>query len=204
MTSTLIDQFFEAYMLYANETRGQDAQWRYLPSTRGEKNYSALEQELGIVLPDSYKQWHGQYDFPKIEFPMLNLFGSNRNLSLLASEYDWDLPPLLAGNQLYIFGDEANDVGPLVFDGRDATPGNEFPIRVYDHEFIDGEPEALSEIIFSSFTKMVECLLHYIKASPESGHGTSIRQFYDIDPEGAGSQGREYWDTWMAMLDETD
>ncbi len=204
MTNELIDKFFQAYSNYEVSLSGQNSRWKYWKSETGEKDYQKLEEGLQIVLPDSYKQWHARYNFSKIDLPMLRIAESDPNLASLAQEYNADLPPILAENQMYVFGDEGNDVGPLVFDGRMAVPGNEFPIRVYDHEYVDGYPEGMGKVIFSNFTKMVECLICFLEESPKNGLGNAIRSFYDIDPEGAGNEGRDYWETWIAMLDYED
>lgn len=204
MTQALIDQFFEAYARYDKETFGQYATWSYSPSSGIEKDFSKLEQQFQTKFPDSFKQFYSRYNFSEIETPLLTLTGSDPDLSSLAAEYNWDLPKLLTGNRLYVFGDGGNDIGPLVFDGREPKSGNEFPIREYDHEYIDGEPEALTEIMFSSFTKMIECLLHFLEEGSKTGYNAAIRQFYHIDPAGAGDDGRGYWTPWFAMPDESE
>lgn len=58
---------------------------------------------------------------------------------------------------MYPFAAEGNDAGPLIFDGRIKVVNNEFPIRVYEQEF-GGNLDGLSEIIFSNFSKLLECL----------------------------------------------
>ena len=199
-----MDQFFEAYARYETETLGQYSTWSYSLSTGIEKDFSTLERQFHTVFPDSHKQFYERYNFSEIEIPLLRLTGSDPHLSNLATEYNWDLPKRLTDNQLYVFGDGGNDIGPLVFDGRIPKSGNEFPIRMYDHEFTDGAPEALTEILFSSFTKMIECLLHYLEEGPKTGYNAAIRQFLDIDPEGAGSEGREFWPPWFDEPDESE
>lgn len=99
---------------------------------------------------------------------------------------------LLAKAKLYPFGAEGNDSGPVVFDAREVKTDNEYPVRVYDYDY-GGDLEGLSEIIFSSFTKLIECLTHYLKETKTRHDFEVIPEFFQIDPQGAGKTGVDYW-----------
>ena len=73
---------------------------------------------------------------------------------------NWHVPQELIPKGLIPFADDGNDTGPLVFDTRNQE-NEDFPIRVYDHEF-SGDLDGLSEVIFSSFSKMLECLTLFL------------------------------------------
>jgi hypothetical protein len=92
---------------------------------------------------------------------------------------------------------EGNDAGFLVFDGRLPKENNEFPIRVFDYmlEELDG----LGPIIFSSFSKLLACLIYYMKEIKTMPDFEIIPQFLAIDPEGAGKYGTDYWMGWANM-----
>jgi hypothetical protein len=85
-----------------------------------------------------------------------------------------------------------------VFDGRNPRPDNEFPIRVYDHEF-GGQLEGLSEIVFSSFAKLLECVTYFLQELKSRKNFEIIPDFFRIDPEGAGKTGIDYWLTCIKM-----
>ncbi len=65
--------------------------------------------------------------------------------------------------------------------------------------FSDGDLDGLSEIIFSSFNKMLACLTHFFNETNTRKNFEVIADFYTIDPNGAGSTGRSYWESWIAM-----
>jgi hypothetical protein len=122
-------------------------------------------------------------------------------LEKLADNLDWDIPEQLIAFGLIPFADEGNDAGPLVFDTRKATDKKDFPIRVYDHEY-GGDLEGLSEIIFSSFDKMLACLTHFLIETKIRKRFEVIPDFYTIDPNGAGLTGKSYWENWIQMEKE--
>jgi hypothetical protein len=73
--------------------------------------------------------------------------------------------------------------------------GNEFPVCYYDFEY-NGNIEGLSMPIFSSFTKLLECITHYLEQLEAKKNNEVIPDFFEIDPKGAGLTGREYWLAW--------
>lgn len=102
------------------------------------------------------------------------------------------------GHCLIPFANESNDAGTLVFDIRNASGKEDFPIKVYDHEY-GGDIEGLTEIIFSSFRKMLTCLTHFLTEIEKKKRFEVFADFYEIDPDGAGAIGKEYRESLIAM-----
>lgn len=175
-------------------------QWKLIPGIFKVENYKEIETEFQIQLPQSFINWHKEYFFLSCNCSILNLPHSNPNLPLqeIRQNLSWFIPQQIIPEKLYPFGSEGNDTGPLVFDGRIQMINNEFPIRVYDHEF-GGTLDGLSEIIFSSFEKLLECLTHYMSELKMRKDYEIIPDFFQIDPTGAGSTGIDYWLSWVSM-----
>jgi len=174
--------------------------WKLIKGTLSEEDYQKVENEFNIKLPKSFVEWHKEYFFLDADTSILRLPTSNPNLPLgeIKEDLNWFIAEQLIPQKLYPFGDEGNDAGPLVFDGRVDKKDNEFPIRVYDHEF-GGDLEGLSEIIFSSFEKLLECLTHYMTELKTRKNFEIIPDFFNIDPTGAGLTGVAYWLSWINM-----
>ena len=218
MTTEIIHKFFNAYLtafsnktVFTNDTpqemmlspKDQEGwfEWKLIKGTLLEKHYKKVEEDFKIDLPKSFVKWHKEYFFLGADTSILRLPTSNPNLPLkeVRQNLDWFIAEQLIPQKLYPFGDEGNDAGPLVFDGRRLNvKDNEFPIRYYDHEF-GGDLEGLSEIIFSSFEKLLECLTHYLTELKMRKNFEIIPDFFKIDPTGAGLTGVEYWLSWTNM-----
>ena len=213
----LIHKFFNAYLTaFSNKTvftkdspqqmmlspKDQDGwfEWKFIKGTLLDKDYEKVEDEFEIKIPKSFVQWHKEYFFLAADTSILRLPTSNPNLPLkeIRQNLDWFIAEQLIPQKLYPFGEEGNDAGPLVFDGRLSTQDNEFPIRFYDHEF-GGDLEGLSEIIFSSFEKLLECLTYYMIELKTRKNFEIIPDFFKIDPAGAGLTGIDYWLSWTNM-----
>ena len=178
-------------------------EWRLIKGSFAEEDYEKVANDFGVKFPKSFVQWHKEYFFLDADISIVRLPASNPNLPLadIRQQLDYLGAGQLISKQLYPFGSEGNDAGPLVFDGRVAAPDNEFPVRYYDHEF-DGEVEGLSEIIFSSFGKLLECVTHYMVQLKTRRNYEIIPDFFSIDPSGAGLTGIDYWSGWIAMQKE--
>ena len=209
----LIQKFFDAYlsafsnmtvftkdspqeMMLSPKNKAGWFEWKLTKGTFVDKNYQKLEHEFGIKLPKSFVQWHKEYFFLDGDTSILRLPKSNPNLPLegLKDNLSFFLAKKLIAEKLYPFGDEGNDAGPLVFDGRFDIDDNEFPIRFYDHEY--GNLEGLRKILFSSFGKLLECLTHYLIELKTRRNYEIIPDFFKIDPTGAGLTGIDYWLGW--------
>ncbi|MGM9476103.1 hypothetical protein ACS5PU_06725 [Pedobacter sp. GSP4] len=126
--------------------------WKPIKGTLIDSDYQKVEHKFGIKFPKSFVEWHKQYFFLDCSCQLIDLPVSSPNepLQQIIDNLDYSLAEDLIEAKLYPFGDEGNDAGPLVFDGRYEVENNEYPIRVYDHDY-GGDIEGLSEIIFSSF-----------------------------------------------------
>ncbi len=212
----IIEEFFNAYwptrtnsvyfddvpkemMLSAIDKDGW-YEWKPISGTLTADDYKKIETKYNATFPDNFIEWHKRYFFSNCDCSIIRLPHSlpTRPLEQIISNLDWYVPEQLIPLGLIPFADEGNDAGPLVFDTRNANDKNDFPIRVYEHEY-GGDLDGLSEIIFSSFYKMLECLTHFLTETMTRKSFEVIPDFYTIDPNGAGSTGKSYWDIWTQM-----
>ena len=211
----LITKFFDAYFkTFSNKTVFTDDvpqemilteeddegwfEWTLIEGTLVEEDYQKVEREFRVEFPKSFINWHRRYYFLDADVSILRLPTSNPNLPLeeIKKGLNSFIAEQLIPKKLYPFGYDGNDAGPLVLDGRVSTKDNEFPIRVYDHEF-GGDLIGLSEIIFSSFEKLLACLTHYMTELKTRKNFEIIPDFFRIDPTGAGLTGVSYWESWI-------
>ena len=175
-------------------------EWKLLKGTLALDDYRKIETEFNVTLPENFIEWHRRYFFASCDCSLVRLPCSlpTTPLEELISTLDWDIPKRLIPLGLIPFAEEGNDSGPLVFDQRNTKNNIDSPIRVYDHDY-GGELDGLSEVIFSSFSKMIECLTHFLVATRKQKRFDVIPHFYRIDPTGAGSTGKYYWQSWIEM-----
>ncbi|MEQ8811527.1 MAG: hypothetical protein RIE59_20830 [Imperialibacter sp.] len=174
--------------------------WKPIRGTLSESDYYQIEKDLGILFPKTFISWHQSYYFLDGDCSIIRLPASNPNRPLddLKQAINWSCSRHLISSKIYPFADEGNDIGPLVFDGRMPMQDNEFPIRVYDHEY-GGDLDGLSEIIFTSFSKLLECVIHYLTELKTRKNFEIIPDFFEIDREGAGRTGVDYWLSWVEI-----
>ena len=175
-------------------------EWKPITGTLQPSDYHELEKQFGVLFPKSFIAWHRANHFLDADCAVIRLPSSSptKPLESLKQTLNWFIPEQLIPQQIYPFADEGNDTGPLVFDGREPMPDNEFPIRVYDNSY-GGDLDGLSEIIFSSFQKLLECLTHYLTELKTRKNFEIIPDFFQIDPTGAGNTGVDYWLSWTRM-----
>ncbi len=208
-----IEQFFNAYWtpgiksIYTDKVSkemmrsavDEDGwyEWQLLPGNLTDEDYKRIEDRFRVTFPDVFIQWHKRYFFADCDCAIARLPNSTPTMPLhsLIETLDWHIAEQLIPIGLIPFAEEGNDAGPLVFDARN---NQDFPIRVYDHEY-GGDLEGLSEIIFSSFEKMLECLTHFLKEIKTKRNFEVVPDFFEIDPNGAGSTGKSYWLGWTEM-----
>ena len=209
--------FFEAYLrvfpnkiVYTDnfpiEMKGSEKdeegwiEWKPIRGTLEESSYHQIEKNLGALFPQSFINWHKSFFFLDGDCSILRLPYSNPSQPLeeIKRHLNWFIPEQLIPQKIYPFGDEGNDIGLLIFDGRKSAADNEFPIRFYDNEY-GGDLNGLSEIIFSSFTKLLECVAHYLTELQTRRNFEIIPDFFKIDANGAGSTGIDYWLSWSSM-----
>jgi hypothetical protein len=211
-----IEQFFEAYWtkemksVYTEEVPKEMMasavdkdgwyEWKPVPGTLTVDDYKKLEAKFKAIFPDNFIEWHKRYFFADCDCSIIRLPYSlpTRPLEKIIDNLDWYISEQLIPIGLVPFADDGNDVGPLVFDTRNQTKKDDFPIRVYDHEY-GGDLEGLSEVIFSSFTKLLECLTHFLNETKTRKRFDVIAEFFNIDPQGAGTTGISYWTSWIEM-----
>jgi len=174
--------------------------WKPIRGTLNEEDYSKIQIKYDLHFPISFIQWHSAYFFPGCDLPFVRLPGSMPNAPLVELEehLDYDLAKKLISESIFPFASEGNDTGPYVFDAREQVLNNEYPIRVYNFDY-NGDLEGLSEIIFSSFPKMLECLTHYLREIRKRPDFEIFPEFFAIDPFGAGKNGIDYWLSWAAV-----
>lgn len=211
-----IEQFFKAYwqegmkavytenvskeiMVSAVDSDGW-YEWKLIPGVLTNEDYKNVETQFKITFPENFIAWHKRYFFEDCDCSIIRLPCSSptRPLQEIIDNLDWYIAEQLIPFGLIPFAKEGNDAGPLVFDMRNASGKKDFPIRVYDHEY-GGDLYGLSEIIFSSFEKMLTCLTHFLTEIKTRKRFEVLADFYEIDPEGAGSTGKEYWESWIVM-----
>jgi hypothetical protein len=175
-------------------------EWKLVPGTFTSDDYKILKAKFKATFPDNFIGWHKRYFFADCDCSIIRLPHSlpTRPLEQIINNLDWDIPEQIIPLGLIPFADEGNDAGPLVFDTRNKKDNKDFPVRVYDHEY-GGDMDGLSEIIFSSFDKLLECLTHFLTETKTRKRFEVISDFYTIDPDGAGSTGRSYWASWTEM-----
>jgi hypothetical protein len=163
-------------------------------------DYKKIEDQFNVRLPNSFIEWHKSYYLLDGDCSLLRLPFSNplQPLQEVKNNLDWYIAKQLIPQKIYPFATEGNDGGPLVFDGRIEVANNEFQIRVYDQDF-GGNLEGLGEVVFSSFSKLLECLTHYMLELKARKSFEILPDFFRIDPDGAGKTGIDYWLSWAAM-----
>lgn len=211
-----IEQFFEAYwkpgmksvyndytpkeMMQSTINKDGWYEWKLMPGTLTMDDYKKVTSKYGANYPDNFIEWHRRYFFEDGDCSIVRFPHSlpTRPLAKIIENLNWYIPEQLIPLGLIPFADEGNDAGPLVFDTRNAIQMEDYPIRVYDHEF-GGDLSGLSDIIFSSFSKMLDCLTHFLTQTNSKNRFEAIPDFFDIDPKGAGSTGKSYWLSWIQM-----
>ncbi len=212
----IIDNFFKAYwstgmksvytekvpkeMMQSAVDKDGWYEWKLIPGTLTINDYKEVESKFKATFPENFIQWHKRYFFADCDCSLIRLPYSlpTKPLEKLIENLDWYIPEQLIPLGIIPFADEGNDSGPLVFDTRNTNDKKDFPIRVYDHEY-KGGLDGLSEIIVSSFEKMLECLTHFLTETMTKKRFEVIPDFYTIDPNGAGSTGKSYWENWIEM-----
>lgn len=211
-----IEQFFKAYwttgmksvytlkvpkeMMQSSVDKDGWYEWKLIPGTFKISDYEKVEAKYKVTFPDNFIEWHKRYFFADCDCSIIRLPHSlpTKPLEKIIDQLNWDIPSQLISLGLIPFADEGNDAGPLVFDTRITSNKKDFPIRAYYIEY-GGKLEGLSEIIFSSFDKMLECLTHFLIETKAKKRFEVIPDFFTIDPNGAGSKGKSYWSSWIEM-----
>jgi len=211
----IIEDFFKAYWRHGMKTVYLDkipkemlagpvddegwVEWKLTEGKLRLEDYRRVEREFNVKLPESFISWHKAYFFLDCDCSIIRLpvSLSTEPLKEIRENLEWN--PKLLGQGLIPFGSEGNDIGPLVFETRQGSSFNEYPIKFYDP--YAEEPDGLSEVIFSSFPKLLQCTTHFLKMRENKKDFEIIPDFFLIDSEGAGTEGgKAYWNLWVEML----
>lgn len=152
-------------------------EWKIIPGTLSTEDYKKIAKRFNATLPENFIEWHKRYFFSDGDCSIIWLPESLpvRPLKHIIDNLDWHIAQQLIPFGIVPFANEGNDSGPLVFDTRNAKNSNDFPIRVYDHDY-GGDLHGLSEVVFSSFGKLIECLTHFLSE-------TSRRKDFEVIPD---------------------
>ena len=207
------EQFFKHKLLIAHYTEGItpksmvdsevdiDGYYRWKPVKGKIKDvaYEKLEQSYGLSFPKSFIQWHKRYFFFGRDCRILNLPSSSPSAPLqeIIHFLNNDVAKALIAEKLYPFGEDTYTGKLMVFDARIPFADLEYPIRVYDGNGTD--LYGLSEVVFSSFPKLLECLTYLFEEIHTRPIHEIITGFSCIDPKGAGSTGINYWQEIITM-----
>lgn len=182
-------------MVLSKDTNSDWFTWKPLKGTLTSEDYHKIERQFNIKFPPSFIDWHRSYFFLDCDLGIFRLPYSlpTQPLKEIIDDLSWDISKDLISFELIPFANEGNDVGFVIFDTRIQNDNGEYPIRVYDFDYSD-ILDGLSEIIFSSFSKLLECMTHLLKETETKHQFDIIPQFFEIDTLGAGASGRAYWE----------
>lgn len=177
--------------------------WKPVEGTLSYEDYNKVEKRFNVKFPKSFIEWHKKYFFLRGGCSIISLPPSypTQALQRVIDNLDNDLSEELIAQKLYPFATDDNDIGFFVFDAREDKTDNEYPIRLYDHEY-GGDLDGLSEILFSSFTKLLECLTYAMENDSLPMH-EKLAEFIRIDPDGAGKDGIDFWLERIAVEKES-
>lgn len=170
-------------------------EWKLLPRSVGvDPGFAKLEKEIGATFPRMFKLYYSRYYFLDGDLSMLRFPRSTPNKpfdelrDLILNSY---FPERIKGIGLIPFASDGNDAGPLCFDTRQSRNDADYPIVLWDHDWV-GTHNEISPTIFSSFTKLLECCVH-LWSKDKTPYTQGIAGFVEIDPDGAGGPGRTHW-----------
>lgn len=167
--------------------------WKPIKGTLKAIAYEKLQREFKVTLPKSFISWHQRYYFFGQDCKIIKLPCSlpNRPLQEISFLLSHEISTQLTNLELCPFAYDNYPNRLLVFDTRTAVADQEYPIRIYEGNGSD--LYGLSEVIFSSFSKLLECLTYLLEEVNERKVHEIIPNFFCIDPKGAGSTGIGYW-----------
>jgi hypothetical protein len=107
------------------------------------------------------------------------------------------------------------EAGPVCFDTRDRSRFPDYPVVVWDHDWIGSEIEISP--LFSSSEAMYRCLLFFARQEinffyPDEIYDSAeeleikrklLRDFLDLDPSGAGGPAIDHWTAWGVDVNQS-
>ena len=185
--------------------------WRPIPSTVTPQDLNGLEKETGLKYPPLYREFLQYKHFVGLtEFGVRferHLIGAWQETLRKAYFRCWPRE-LVVDRGLLPFGSESlMDAGAVCFDTRKPAQDGDWPVVIWDHEWVGTEKEVRP--MFSSCTRMFACLLfvanndvnfvYHDEADDNSllpQKQDLLQRFLAIDPDGAGGSAYEYWTCW--------
>jgi SMI1/KNR4 family protein SUKH-1 len=189
--------------------------WKAIPSTVTDLQLDALEEDLELRYPPLYRdflQFKHFYELGSlVRFVEHPVDAWEKNLR---EAYQAWVPQRIVGIGLIPFGDETMmDAGPVCFDTRSRSADGDCPVLFWDHEWVGMDKEI--QPMFSSSAAMFKCLSFAVESDLGFTYHDSrtddpatlppkkalMRQFLDLDPDGAGGVAKDYWTTWGVKPD---
>jgi SMI1 / KNR4 family (SUKH-1) len=184
--------------------------WKPIPSTVSDDELDALEREIGLAYPPSYRSFLKTSHF--YELTEVGVRFARHPIrkwkAELRQEYQGWMPDRILGRGLIPFGSETfMDAGPVCFDATRPLSDGECPVVFWDHDSIDSDREI--QPMFSSSSRMFQCLslvatsgTNFVYHDPDDETASLPRKlelmqrFLSLDAEGAGGNARQYWTSW--------
>lgn len=127
--------------------------WKAIRSTVEEAELVFLENQIGLTLPNSYREFLKYKHFYAVHstdgFVAFRHIIHNWKELLVEKWLDPELKEYFLNKGFILFGDY-HDWGFLCFNANKALPENEYPVVLIDHEKIDQH-----QLIYTNF---LECL----------------------------------------------
>jgi hypothetical protein len=184
--------------------------WKAIPSTVTDEALDRLKGVLGTPYPPIYRDFLKYKHFYDLAGPLRFIEHPVDAWEVkLRKAYNSWAPERIVKVGLIPFGDEAKmDAGPACFDTRRRDAAGDCPIVFWDHEWVGTDKEIRP--LFSSAIAMFRCLgfaarsdvnFTYHDAGEDDADELPekqrlLRQFLDLDPDGAGGVALDYWTAW--------
>jgi hypothetical protein len=175
--------------------------WRPISSTVTDQELDGLEKETGLKYPRAYREFLQYQHFVGLtEFGLRfyrHLIGTWRDTLRKKYFHPWSRERMLDRGLLSFGSESFMDAGAVCFDTRASRPDADWPVVIWDHEWIGTDQEVRP--MFSTCARMFECLLlvanndlnfaYHGEGSDDSLLAQKrelLRRFLAVDPDGAG------------------
>ena len=189
--------------------------WQPIASTVTDGDISELQSRFRAPLPAPYVAFLKHRHFYELDGCGVRFEDHvvGRWKKRLIDLYDTYRLRFPNGSHLIPFGRETfMDAGPACFDFQKRRSNGDCPVVFWDHEWVSTDREV--RLLFSSSERMFRCLafaarsdIDFVYSDPNEDSeeelakkGRLLAQFLELDPEGAGGPGREYWTSWGVTL----
>jgi hypothetical protein len=185
--------------------------WKPIASEVTEQDILDLQTHFKCSLPPAYARFLKHSHFYElcvtgVDFAP-NVVGRwKQELIALYDSYRQLLPK--NSNLVPIGRESLMDAGPACLDIATQQADGDCQVVFWDHDACESSSQ--TQLIFSSTTKMFECLhfaviqsIGFVCHDPEFDSAEDLPkkqllldQFLRIDPDGAGGPGQDYWTSW--------